>query len=101
MPYITDEDIDFNKKDKTNEVLSKSYSWQAIAKKDNKEKKQNIVFTGKNLTGGNFDQIYGATNIIANACDRTVVRCKDVLTGEVSYPKNTLNAMVRYVINNL
>lgn len=52
------------------------------------------------LTGGNFDQIYGATNILANACDRTVVRCKDVLTGEVSYPKNTLNAMVRYVINN-
>ena len=52
------------------------------------------------LTGGNFDQIYGATNIIANACDRTILRCKDVLTGEVSYPKNTLNAMVRYVLNN-
>ena len=52
------------------------------------------------MTGGNFDQIYGATNIIANACDRTVVRCKDVLTGEAVYPKNTINALARYIINN-
>ena len=51
------------------------------------------------LSGGNFDQIYGATNILANGCDRTMVKCKDVLTSEVAYPENTLNAMVRYVVN--
>lgn len=52
------------------------------------------------LSGGNFDQIYGATNIFANACERTMAKCKDVLTGEIAYPENTLNAMVRYVINS-
>ena len=51
------------------------------------------------LSGGNFDQIYGACNIFANACDRTMVKCQDVLTGEVAYPENTINAMVRYVLN--
>ena len=55
MPYLTDEDILNENKDKAEEVLSKSYSWQAIAKKDNEEIKQHIVFTGKNLTGGNFE----------------------------------------------
>ncbi len=52
------------------------------------------------LAGGNFDQIYGARNVFANACDRTMVKCQDVLTGEVAYPENTLNAMARYVLNN-
>ncbi len=50
------------------------------------------------LSGGNFDQIYGATNVFANGCDRTMIRCKDVLTGEIAYPENTLNAMMRFVI---
>lgn len=55
MPFLTDEDIDFKTKDKTDEVLSKSYSWQAIAKKEPKENKDRIVFTGKNLAGGSFE----------------------------------------------
>ena len=50
------------------------------------------------LSGGNFDQIYGATNVFANACDRTLFKCKDVLTGEIAYPENTLNAMIRFVV---
>lgn len=50
------------------------------------------------LTGGNFDQIYGARNVFANICDRTIVECTDVLTGEVAYPENTLNSLVRYVL---
>jgi len=52
------------------------------------------------LSGGNFDRIYGATNVFANACDRTIIKCKDVLSGDELYPENTLNAMARYVINN-
>ncbi len=51
------------------------------------------------FTGGNFDQIYGARNVFANICDRTMVECQDGLTGEAAYPENTLSAMVRYVIN--
>lgn len=51
------------------------------------------------LSGGNFDQIYGATNVFGNVCDRTMMKCKDVLTGEIAYPENTLNAMVRFVMN--
>lgn len=51
------------------------------------------------LSGGNFDQIYGARNVLANVCERTMFECQDVLTGEVAYPENTLNAMVRYVLN--
>ena len=51
------------------------------------------------LSGGNFDQIYGARNVFANACERTMVACQDVLTGEIAYPENTLNALVRYVLN--
>lgn len=51
------------------------------------------------FTGGNFDQIYGARNVFANVCDRTMVECQDVLTGEIAYPENTLNAMARYIIN--
>ncbi|MBS7401104.1 MAG: hypothetical protein KIG16_01155 [Eubacteriales bacterium] len=50
------------------------------------------------LSGGNFDQIYGARNVFANVCDRTMYECADVLTGEVAYPENTLNAIVRYVL---
>ena len=50
------------------------------------------------LSGGNFDQIYGARNIFANVCERTMFECQDVLTGEVAYPENTLNALVRYVL---
>ncbi len=49
------------------------------------------------LSGGNFDQIYGARNVFANICDRTMFACEDKLTGEVAYPENTLNAIVRYV----
>lgn len=55
MPFLTDEDIDFKTKDKTEDVLSKKYSWQAIAKKTEQEKKEQIIYTGKNLTGGNFE----------------------------------------------
>jgi|GEM_PF-4357610 len=51
------------------------------------------------LSGGNFDQIYGARNVFANVCQRNMVECKDVLTGEEAYPENTLNALARYVIN--
>ena len=50
------------------------------------------------FAGGNFDQIYGARNIFANTCERTMLECQDKLTGEVAYPENTLNAMVRYVL---
>lgn len=50
------------------------------------------------LAGGNFDQIYGARNIFANLCDRTMYECQDILTGEIAYPENTLNAMVRFVL---
>lgn len=50
------------------------------------------------LSGGNFDQIYGARNVLANVCNRTMVPCQDVLSGEIAYPENTLNAMVRYVL---
>jgi len=53
------------------------------------------------LSGGNFDQIYGARNIFANVCERTMIECQDELTGEEAYPENTLNAMVRYVIKQL
>ena len=51
------------------------------------------------LSGGNFDQIYGARNIFSNVCDRAMYECQDILTGEVAYPENTLNALVRYVLN--
>ncbi|MCQ2382114.1 MAG: hypothetical protein MJ054_02305, partial [Clostridia bacterium] len=51
------------------------------------------------LSGGNFDQIYGARNVLSNVCGRTMFECQDILTGEVAYPENTINAMVRYVIN--
>ena len=50
------------------------------------------------LSGGNFDQIYGARNVFANACDRTFVECQDPLTGDAAYPENTLNALARYVL---
>ena len=53
------------------------------------------------LTGGNFDQIYGARNVFANVCGRPMIECQDILTGEEAYPENTLNAMVRYVLKQL
>lgn len=52
------------------------------------------------LSGGNFDQIYGVHNVLANACDRTFAECKDVLTGDAVYPENTLNALARYIISH-
>ncbi len=52
------------------------------------------------FSGGNFDQIYGARNVFANICERTMVECQDILTGEVAYPENTLNAMIRCVLNH-
>lgn len=39
MPFLTDDDIELKSKDKTEDVLSKSYSWQAIAKKEPQKKK--------------------------------------------------------------
>lgn len=51
------------------------------------------------LSGGNFDQIYGVCNIFANTCDRNFVQCRDVLSGDIAYPENTLNAMARYVLH--
>ena len=51
------------------------------------------------LSGGNFDQIYGARNIFSNVCDRAMYECQDILNGEIAYPENTLNALVRYVLN--
>ncbi len=65
-----------------------------FAKRLNNFENAKIIY----LSGGNFDQIYGARNVFANVCERTFVECEDNLTGEAAYPGNTLNAMVRYVL---
>ncbi len=50
------------------------------------------------LSGGNYDQIYGISSVLANICERRFYQCQDVLNGATSYPENTLNALIRFVV---
>ena len=49
------------------------------------------------LSGGNFNQIYGVTNLLANDCGRKIYPCCDPLTQRTQFPENTLIAMARYL----
>ncbi len=55
----------------------------------------NVIY----ITGGNLNEIYGARNILANACNKRIKDAVDPLTGLSYFPQCTINAMARFIAN--
>jgi hypothetical protein len=52
------------------------------------------------ITGGNLNDIYGARNMLCNACDRRILTACDELTKQSKYPEATINAMLRLILQH-